>query len=345
MLPNPLAADLDHVLAHTTGLWEELRGKRLFVTGGTGFFGCWLLESLLWADAAFGLSVEVVVLSRSPAAFEAKQPQLAGHPAVRLHPGDVRTFSFPSGEFAYVIHAATDASAALNADNPLLMIETITQGTKQALEFARQCGCRRFLLASSGGVYGRQPPDLGHVPEDYPGAPETNSPRAAYGEGKRLAELYGAIYAEKYGLETVTARGFAFAGPFLPLDRHFALGNFVRDGLRGGPISVGGDGTPWRSYLYGADLAIWLWTILLRGTPGRAYNIGSEEAVTVKELAQTVAAQFAPAPAVEVARQAPPGRQAERYVPSTVRARQELGLQTWIGLEEAIRRMAAWNGR
>ena len=338
MLSNPLAADLNHVLSHTAGLWEDLRGKRLFLTGGTGFLGCWLLESLLWADAVLGLGVEATVLSRNPAAFGVKQPHLASHPAVRLMAGDTRTFAFPPGEFTHVIHAATDASAALNAENPLLMIETITQGTRQALEFARQCGCRRFLLVSSGGVYGRQPPELARLPEDYIGAPDTSSPRAAYGEGKRLAELYCAIYAEKHGLQTVTARGFAFVGPFLPLDKHFAVGNFLRDGLRGGPIEVGGDGTPVRSYLYGADLAIWLWTILLRGTPGRAYNVGSEDAVTIEALAHTVAGQFSPLPPVQVARQAPAGQPAERYVPSTARARHELGLEVWIGLEEALRR-------
>ena len=338
MSPNPLAADLDHILSHTAGLWEDLRGKRLFLTGGTGFLGCWLLQSLLWADAALGLGVEAVVLSRSPEAFRAKQPHLAAHPAVRLLEGDTRTFSFPPGEFTHVIHAATDASAVLNADQPLLMIDTITHGTRQALEFAHQCGCRRFLLVSSGGVYGRQPPDLARLPEDYGGAPDTSSPRAAYGEGKRLAELYGAIYGEKYGLQTVTARGFAFAGPYLPLDKHFAVGNFIRDGLRGGPIEVGGDGTPIRSYLYGADLAIWLWTILLRGTAGRAYNVGSEDALTIAALAHTVAGQFSPRPPVQIARQAPENQTPERYVPSTQRARQELGLEAWIGLEESIRR-------
>ena len=343
MSPNPLAADLDHILSHTAGLWEDLRGKRLFLTGGTGFLGCWLLESLLWADAVLSLGIETVVLSRSPAAFGAKQPHLASHPAVRLLAGDTRTFAFPPGEFTHIVHAATDASAALNAENPLLMIETITQGTKQALEFARQCGCRRFLLVSSGGVYGRQPPELPLLPEDYTGAPDTSSPRAAYGEGKRLAELYCAIYAEKYGLQTVTARGFAFVGPYLPLDKHFAVGNFIRDGLRDGPIEVGGDGTPVRSYLYGADLAIWLWTILLRGTPGRAYNVGSEDALTIGDLAHAVAGQFSPKLPVRVARQAPENQPAERYVPSTQWARQELGLDAWISLEEALRRTIRWN--
>jgi len=341
--PNPLASDLDHVLTHTQGIWEDLRGRRLFITGGTGFFGCWLLESFAWANDALGLEAEALVLTRDPDAFAKKHPHLAAHPAIRFHQGDIRAFSFPAGEFSHIIHGATEASAALNRDDPLEMIETITEGTRRALEFARRCGAKRFLMISSGAVYGAQPPGLSHVPEEYVGAPDCTRPGSAYGEGKRLAELFCAVRAEKHGLDISIARCFAFVGPFLPLDTHFAVGNFLRDGLGGGPIQIGGDGTPVRSYLYAADLAVWLWTILLRGRAGRAYNVGSEAAVTISETAQAVAACFAPAPLVRIGRTAVADTPAERYVPSTERARTELGLEAHISLEDALQRTLEWN--
>ena len=340
---NLLAGDLDHVLAHTGGMWEDLRGGRLFLTGGTGFFGCWLLESFAWANDALGLGAEALVLTRDPAGFAAKRPHLAAHPAIRFHQGDVRSFAFPDGAFSHVLHGATEASAALNRDDPLGMVDTITQGTRRTLEFARQCGAERFLLTSSGAVYGAQPPELSHTPEEYAGAPDCARPGSAYGEGKRLAELFGAVYGEKHGLAVTVARGFAFVGPYLPLDLHFAVGNFLRDGLRGGPITVGGDGTPVRSYLYAADLAVWLWTILLRGRAGRAYNVGSEDAKTISQTAQAVATQFSPASPVVIARAPTPGQAADRYVPSVARAREELGLDVWIGLDEALRRTLEWH--
>ena len=343
-MTNPLAHDLDHVLAHTAGGWDELRGQRLFITGGTGFFGGWLLETLAWANRQLNLGAEALVLSRNPAAFARHAPHLAEDRAIRFLTGDVRTFEFPRGPFSHVIHAATQASATLNADNPQLMFDTIVEGTRRTLSFAAACGAQKFLLISSGAVYGKQPPELAYLPEDHPGAPDPLDPAAAYGEGKRAAELLGALYSRQPGLETKIARGFAFVGPRLPLDAHFAIGNFIRDALRGGPIRVQGDGTPIRSYLYAADLAVWLWQILWRGQSGRAYNVGSESAISIGELARVVADTLGGGE-VLIARAPVPGQPAARYVPSTRRAATELGLEPRVDLTEGIRRTAAWAAR
>lgn len=338
---NPLAADLDHVLAQVGPLWEELRGARLFLTGGTGFFGCWLLESLLWADAEHRLGVEVVVLSRSPGSFARKAPHLVGHRSVRLLQGDVRDFRDPEGAFSHVIHAATEASAALNAEAPRVMFDTIVEGTRRTLDLARRSGAARFLLASSGAVYGRQPAELTHVGEDYLGAPDPTDPGSAYGEGKRVAEHLAAQAYHAHGLEAVIARGFAFVGPYLPLDRHFAVGNFLRDALAAEPVRVAGDGTPYRSYQYAADLMVWLWSILVRGVPARPYNVGSEEALSIGDVARRVAESQGVA--CLIAREPIPGAPAARYVPSTRRAQDELGLRCLIDFDDAIARTLRWH--
>ena len=340
---NPLADDLDHVLEHTGTMWEELRNGRIFITGGTGFFGCWLLESFLWANENHNLGAQAVVLTRDPEAFACKAPHLARDPAVSLHRGDVRNFPFPAGEFSHVIHAATEASAKLNAEAPLLMLDTIVEGTRRALDFAVACKAKKFLLTSSGAVYGKQPSDITHVPEDYAGAPDPLDAGAAYGNGKRLAEHLCALYFKQHGLETKIARCFAFVGPYLPLDTHFAIGNFIRDALKGAPIKVNGDGTPYRSYLYAADLAIWLWTILFRAPSCRAYNVGSEEDLTIGQIAERVAASIPLPCPVSVANAPIAGKPPERYLPSTRRSHAELHLEPWIPLNEAIRKTATWH--
>ena len=112
--------------------------------------------------------------------------------------------------------------------------------------------------------------------------------------------------------------------------------------MAGEPIRISGDGTAFRSYLCAADLAIWLWTILFRGEPLRPYNVGSENAVCIAELAHMVAGARGPDIEVLVSQARVPGASAERYVPSTDRAREELRLKQTVDLQAAIRRTALW---
>ena len=330
-------SDLNHILEHTRDLWEELRGEQLFITGGTGFFGCWLLESFLWANDHLKLGACATVLSRDPEKFIARMPHLARCSDIRWIKGDVCDYEFPQGEFGYVIHAATESSTQLNQNNPQKMFDTIVDGTRRTLEFARTHGTRKFLLTSSGAVYGKQPPELSHIPEDYRGAPDPLDPLSAYGEGKRAAEMLCALAAQKNGIEMKIARCFAFVGPHLPLDAHFAIGNFIRDAIHGGPIVVKGDGTPYRSYLYASDLAIWLWTILFNGINCQAYNVGSEKSLTITETAQMVARCVSSRIIIEIQGKINIHLQAERYVPNIQRAIIELKLKQSIVLENSLK--------
>jgi nucleoside-diphosphate-sugar epimerase len=138
----------------------------------------------------------------------------------------------------------------------------------------------------------------------------------------------------------VIARPFAFLAPGLPLEAHFAAGQFIRDALEGRPLRIQGDGRPLRSYLYGTDLARWLWSLLLRGQPGRAYNVGSDRAVSIAELARIVAQAAGGLPVTTA--QAPGAGPAPAYVPSVRRVREELGLVPTVPLEEAVRKSLAW---
>ncbi|MBT3226862.1 MAG: NAD-dependent epimerase/dehydratase family protein [Deltaproteobacteria bacterium] len=340
---NLLSQDLDHIIGHTKGLWKHLRAKKIFVTGGTGFFGKWLLESFVWVNDRLKLDAQMHVLSRDPVSFKTRHLHLAQASGVRFHQGDIRDFDFPQEQFDFIIHAATDASVQLNLENPLLMLDTIVEGTRRTLEFARDCRAKRFLLISSGAVYGKQPPDLSHTQEEYSGAPDTTQSSSAYGEAKRIAELMCTIYQKQYGIGITVARCFAFVGPYLNLDIHYAVGNFIRDALTGGPIHVSGDGTPCRSYLYAADLAIWLWILLLRGDPGAAYNVGSEKTISIRDLAYEVKAAFSNVPEVVIRKCPSPGMKAESYVPSIRKARESLGLDSWINLREALHRTIKWH--
>jgi dTDP-glucose 4,6-dehydratase len=338
-----LERDLNHILEHTGGVWDSLRGQRIFITGGTGFVGTWLLESFAWANDRLELGSTAVVLTRNRESFSRRAPHLACHEALQFLEGDAHSFPHPAGDFPFIIHAATEKAVPATADLPLGAYFRDLQTTLYVLEFAKAQGTKRFLFTSSGAVYGKQPSDMEHIREEYVGAPATTDSNSTYGQAKHGSEFMCTMYARQFGFAGVIARLFAFSGPYLPLDLNFAVGNFVGDVLSGRPVHIGGDGTPYRSYLYAADLAIWLWTLLVRGESSRPYNVGSGEAVSISELARAVVRATRPQTEIRIASQSVQGAPAARYVPSVERAREELGLVPLISLEDGIRRMYEWH--
>jgi len=342
---NLLADDLDHILQHTGDLWAEMRGARVFLTGGTGFVGSWLLESLLWANRRLNLGARCFVLTRAPRRFQQTRPHLACDPAVTLVAGSASDCDFPDGEFPLLVHAATERSFPADAWRPYATFLSDIGATARVLEFAYRARVRRMLFTSSGAVYGSQPAGMTHIPEDYEGAPPGTDVRSAYAQGKRASEFLCASAAGTRGFGIAIARLFAFVGPYLPLDANYAVGNFLRDVLGDGPVRVAGDGTPYRSYLYAADLATWLWTMLLRAPSGVPFNVGSPDAVSIAELARRVVSVTSPVAEIHIAGTPVPDAPPRRYVPDTTRAELQLGLRSWIGLDEGIRRTYRWHVR
>jgi dTDP-glucose 4,6-dehydratase len=331
-----LDSSITQVLTHLD--LRSLAKKRLFITGGTGFFGIWLLSALrlLLKD---GVDVHVTVLSRNPEGFMQRYPQFRDQSWLSFIAGDVCDFNIPQQEFDLLLHAATETSMAAHAE-PRRMFDNIVFGTRHVLELALKCGVSRVLLVSSGAVYGNQPPHQIHQPDDSQLACNPLIVSSAYGEGKRVMELMGAMLQQESGIDCVTARCFAFCGPGLPLDGHFAISNFIRDALYREQITVQGDGSPLRSYLYGADLAVWLLYLLLNGKAGESYNVGNDQALTIKELAFFVRDALSPGKPIEI-HDAPEASQASRniYVPAIDRAR-GLGCRPWTTLDESLRATA-----
>ena len=350
-IPPLFQRDLDHALHGVGDDWRLLQNANLFITGGTGFFGCWLLESLIHANRHLQLNIEATILTRNPENISQQLPHLANAAELTFLKGDVRDKSTfvrlnkvetCKNTFTHIIHAATPASAYINETAPLEMFDVIVNGSRNVLDFAAKCGTPKVLFTSSGAVYGKQPAGLPHIPEDFSGGPDSLDISSSYAEGKRAAEWLCAAYIKSHQLPIKIARCFAFVGPHLPLDQHFAIGNFIRDARNGSPIHIAGDGTPLRSYLYAADLAIWLWKVLLNGESGRAYNVGSEEAFSIREIAEHVADAVSSKSEIIIAQTPQSNPLPSRYIPSTQRARNELKLTQQIPLPEAISRTLSW---
>lgn len=349
MHPRPLPeAELEEVLQHAREAFLHLWRARLFITGGTGFFGHWLLESLLLANRELRLQLHVTLLTRDAEAFRRHAPHIANDPDVTLLEGDVRSFAFPRGAFTHILHAAADSTGGQTSQPEGELAKTIVAGTRRVLEFADRKGVNRLLYLSTGAVYGRSTALL-QTPESYLETNPAPLPPDSYEGAKRESEVL-CLDAASPEFEVTIARCFSFLGPHLPLDAHFAIGNFLGDAMRGEAIRIHGDGTPRRSWLYMSDLAAWLWTLAAGGENGQAYNVGSGEAYTIADAAQLTAATLRPdgrggsSLPVHIEGLIDPGARVRSYVPCIAKVREDLGLTVTVPLVEALRRTARWHG-
>jgi nucleoside-diphosphate-sugar epimerase len=339
-LTEPLApvssTDLDEILRHTSSdVWAALRGRSIFLTGGTGFVGKWLLESLIHADRELALRLNVTVLTRNQEAFRCASAHLATARCITLLEGEIDTFQFPSTRFSHVVHAALPVAPPQAADASVQGVAVA--GAQRVCALARSAGAGRLLHVSSGAVYG---PKDGGMPlaesDSWSGGAAVND----YTKAKRLAE---GVVSSDWPFEWTIARCFAFIGPYLLPGSGSAAADFIDRAAHGREIVVNGTGAPVRTYQYAGDMARWLLTCLVKGNAGHAYNVGSDTPTSIAELAEAVAGMAPAGVEVRLLGGAVPGLAGNRYIADTSRARAELGLANHVGLHEAIGRTFAWH--
>ena len=340
-ITSQILSDLEEIIQTSVSDLEEIVNKPLVITGASGFVGTWLTLSWVAARKRLKGRGQLLITSRNPQSLLPLINVIDSRSPVTALSSDIRNLHIPS-EFrnGNLIHAATPASAALNASDPAAMLKIIIEGQERVIVEAVRMN-NRLLFLSSGAVYGRQPLDLSHLPETWEGAPQIGDSNSAYHEGKRVAELMGNIAATKQGLHFISARLFAFIAPFLPLGTHFAAGNFIRDALSSNQIEIQSGGGSVRSYLYATDLCSGLWALLARGETGSAYNIGSDQDITIKELAIKVAWLAGTNARVNVRGLDTP-ENVSRYVPSLERLHNEIGMTQSISLEQSLKRTISW---
>lgn len=322
----------------------QLKGAKILVTGGTGFVGTWLVEALAFLNDQYGYGVRMQLLAKHASQFKSRVPHLAGRKDVSLIDKNVKDIIEIDDDVSYVIHAAANPDNRLHSSDPLRVMDVISSGTEAALAAAsRISGLKKFMNISSGLVYGPQPLALEALPENFSGGPDCASIMSVYAEAKRYAETLCAVHRNQYKMPVVTARPFAFIGPYQLLDKPWAVNNFINDALRGGPINILGDEKTVRSYMYPSDMAFWLLRILAAGESGHAYNVGSPCGITLKELADKVAANFTPQPEVVLASKDYRPQHRSRFVPDVKAAEHGLGLKIKVGIDEAIKKTLMWH--
>lgn len=330
--------DLKEIEASLGSSIEKFQDKIIFISGATGFIGKNIVECLVWLNRARGLNLSIHSISRDPNSFFERNPHFRAYSEFHLLPGDIRSKEIPytGGALDFAIHAATDV---VGRSDPEDLFASCVYGTSNILHFAMKNHCKKFVLLSSGAVYGEQPSNLAKLPETYNGGIDLSLPSSAYALGKQASEWL--VQQSSNRLDVRVARCFAFVGPYLPLDQHFAIGNFIRDALLEKSIEIQGDGMALRTYLYTSDLMIWLLKIMLNGWNGGVWNIGGNEIVSIMDLAKLVVKLISPDLRINVSKE--PSGNIHRYVPDLQRAEIQMGLRQKIYLNDAIIKTANWN--
>jgi len=340
-ITEQIISDLDEINQNSTFDLEELVNNPLVITGASGFVGTWLALSWVSARKKFNGQGQLLITSRNPQSLLPLTYVIDRQSPITALASEIQNFQIPNSfRNANLIHAATPASATFNSKNPSGMLKTITGGQEQVLAEAIRMN-NKVLFLSSGAVYGRQPRELSCITESWEGAPSISDSNSAYHEGKRVAELMGNIAATHQGLQFITARLFAFIAPFLPLDAHFAAGNFIRDAVSSDQIKIQSGGGSIRSYQYATDLCSNLWALLVRGKNKSAYNVGSSEETSIYDLACMVASVGNPKASI-IKLGADTIENTTRYVPSTEKIESELGGQHTVLLKDSITRTIRW---
>jgi len=292
-LIKAIKADCQTSMADYLELLEVLKNQSILITGGTGFMGKWLTEAILLLNKDHRFNIKLYLLARDIQDYKEEVPHLANQSFVNFIEQDVRNVSTIPDDIQWIIHAAGTPDNRKHLSNPLKTMDVFYKGTQAVLDAClRLPGLKKFVLISSNSIYGHQTNPLNDIREDQLGILDPNSVNSTYAESKRISETIGAIYRNQQKLPVVIVRPFAFIGPYQELDRPWAINNFIRDSILGGPIRILGNENTVRSYLYGSDMAFWLLITLANGKTGAIYNIGGKHSISLKALSEKITSNF-----------------------------------------------------
>ena len=302
-------------------LSDTISNCRVFLTGGTGFLGKWILASILLANIEYCARIETICLTRDPDKFIKENPYFNAVNLIDFVQGDIRSVKTNLGEFDFLIHSATPSTLQNDAKD---LNSIIIEGTKNILSLE----ANKTLYISSGGVYGNHGKDVCELNEDM-----TCCPLTPYSKAKVIAENY----CKENSSNIVIARPFSFIGPYLPLDAHFAAGNFIAHALYAEDIIIKSDGSALRSYMYPSDFVEWIWKILLEGKSGEVFNVGSDEAISIFELATLIRLERQNSNlAIRILGEPVDPTNISCYIPNITKVKETLNLKIKTSLKDAI---------
>lgn len=343
-LIDSILEDYKQVVADKFQTFESLKNDVVVITGGTGFMGTWLAGLIAFLNDHHGFNTQIILIAKNIENFKTNRPHLAQRNDIKLIAADVRYLHELPTQTNWLIHAAGTPDNRIHSTYPLETMSVIANGTQSVLRAVERCSNFKMLLnVSSGLIYGGQPLAHARMDENFIGSLKCGTVSSAYAEAKRYSETLCHSSRSQSRIPVVTARPFAFMGPYQSIETPWALNNFIKDALTGHAIRVLGDGQTVRSYMYASDMAFWLLSMLARGSSGEVYNVGSPDGVTLNELAQLICGEFDTNREIKLNTSSSNLLQNTRFVPDVSFAQKNLQLPITVDVKTAIKRTIEWN--
>lgn len=315
---------------------EKLKNKEVLITGGSGFIGIWLTQLLIYLNDKYNFNITLYLIARHT--NSGLDTIIENRKDVVFIKGDIRNIrEFPK-DVSYIVHAASSPDNRIYMSNPIDSMSIIADGTKNSMENALLLEkLEKIVHLSSGQIYGSL--DSHNITENDCGKLNSNSITAIYPEAKRYAETLTNAYRSLHKLPIVQVRPFSFIGPFMSLNKPWAINSFIRDVIKTNNIRILGNGKPVRSYMYPTDMVLWILTILLHGKSGAAYNLGSDMGISLEEVAQKIKNIVGNNVSIEILNM---NTSCSEFVPNIDYVKQELGLNITVNIDDTLKQSLVW---
>jgi len=336
MIKYDIETDLNFIFNKCKNEFNFLSNKSILITGGTGFFGKWFLELIFYANKNYNTNILTTIITRNEDKFFLENPHYKNNKFLNIIKIDILDLKKINHKFDFLLHmAATSATETFNGETDANKTSTLFNGAKNIMEIAIENNISKILFTSSGVVYGSSSKDM-KSESDVSHSIDLEK-RNGLAKGKILAEDVISNLSLKNNINFKIARCFSFVGPYLPLNIHYAIGNFINDAIFNDKIIINGNGLPYRSYLYISDTIIWLIKLLVGSEEG-VYNVGSERRIQIIELANIVRDLIDPSKKIIIQENEIHEGNFKRdiYLPDTTKIREALKVKEWTSLEDAI---------
>jgi dTDP-glucose 4,6-dehydratase len=320
--------DIKEIISKSQTSLDSLSKSEILIAGGTGFVGRWLVTTLIEASKIYNIKIHLLVRNREKASEFFSNVNNAN---LQFLPVD-REVQLKS--LTHIIHAATPSTPSTGGSDSIYTFDVATQMAERLIEIAGDNKTPTFVHLSSGAVYGEKPLREREIIENEE---IEGSPQNLYATAKIEIERQVLIAHNAGLISGANPRLFAFTGPGIALDAHFAIGNFMRDAMNGNPIFISGNPDTMRTYLHPVDMTHWLLAALANPSL-ETTHIGSEIGYTIEEIARIVASEFGVKADVRGDSGIPPNF----YLPSTTQTKKRLNVGETIALPEAVSRWRRW---